>query len=94
VWDPKEDDWFGATVVKLSEDKSKAKVHYSGWSSCYDEWICVSTSRMRPWTSVDEPSAAVDVSDQVLYTSVDDETPRQIGANLSVDVAAIVRLNR
>ena len=89
VWDSGEQDWYGCSVLTVNPEQSKAKVHYIGWSSCYDEWV--SRSRVRAWTAATEPDCAA--ADE-MYTAADGETPTSIAVKLKLDASTIVQLNR
>ena len=91
VWDADEQEWYGCTVLTLNAEKSKAKVHYIGWSSCYDQWVPLTSSRVRAWTDAEEPDCT---ADDEMYTAADGETPKSIAARLHLDASTIVQLNR
>lgn len=40
--------WYPAKVMSIEWNKQEILVHYSNWSSRYDEWISMKSSRVRP----------------------------------------------
>lgn len=40
--------WYPAKVMNIDWEKQEILVHYSNWSSRYDEWISMKSSRVRP----------------------------------------------
>ncbi|GBP96514.1 PHD finger protein 20-like protein 1, partial [Eumeta japonica] len=49
-----EEMWYPAHIVELDYDEMEVLVHYDNSSKKYDEWINVSSPRLRPWTSITE----------------------------------------
>ncbi|EAR85579.1 OTU-like cysteine protease (macronuclear) [Tetrahymena thermophila SB210] len=42
--------WLNAEIVSLRHNPNEIRVHYSGWSQKYDEWISVDSSRiLKQW---------------------------------------------
>ena len=39
--------WYPAKVVEVNKKARKVKIHYQGWKKRYDEWLPVTSSRLR-----------------------------------------------
>jgi len=48
------DNWFLSKVVEVDVDGREVLVHFQNWSSRYDEWISMDSSRLRPVTNQSE----------------------------------------
>ena len=44
--------WFPAKVVDIKESKKKILIHFDRWNSKFDEWLSMSSDRIR---SVQKP---------------------------------------
>ncbi|XP_060555974.1 uncharacterized protein LOC132716672 [Ruditapes philippinarum] len=40
--------WFPAKIRSINEDDMKVLIHFDGWNQRYDEWIDMSSDRIRP----------------------------------------------
>jgi hypothetical protein len=39
--------WFLAHVIKIDEELSRVLVHFKGWGPRFDEWVGISSNRLR-----------------------------------------------
>ena len=46
VEDYRDEEWYPATVTKVSLEKKKVKIHFDGWGSDYDEWYSNADPRL------------------------------------------------
>ena len=48
IYDPLEAKWFPGCVIDSEFPGSRFKIAYYGWSSKWDEWIYISSGRLKP----------------------------------------------
>ncbi|KAJ8951858.1 hypothetical protein NQ318_019834 [Aromia moschata] len=41
-------DWYPARIVEVDYEENEVLIHFEKFSSKYDEWICMNSSRLRP----------------------------------------------
>ncbi|XP_064652350.1 PHD finger protein 20-like protein 1 isoform X2 [Lineus longissimus] len=42
--------WYPAKIVEMDEDDLTILIHFEGWNQRYDEWVPMTTDRLRPMT--------------------------------------------
>ncbi|KAK5646830.1 hypothetical protein RI129_005294 [Pyrocoelia pectoralis] len=47
--------WFPAHIVEVDYEESEVLIHFEKYSSKYDEWISMNSSRLRPYQPVQQP---------------------------------------
>ncbi|KAG5898747.1 hypothetical protein JTB14_020941 [Gonioctena quinquepunctata] len=52
-------EWFPAKIVEVDYEENEVLIHFEKFSSKYDEWICMNSSRLRPLQSNSSNSTTV-----------------------------------
>ncbi|KAK3095742.1 hypothetical protein FSP39_018426 [Pinctada imbricata] len=40
--------WYPAKIVDIEEDEQSVMIHFDGWNSRYDEWVPMTSEKLRP----------------------------------------------
>ena len=43
------DNWYKSRIIELDRENKRAKVHFFGWNSRYDQWFDISSNDLRPF---------------------------------------------
>ncbi|XP_014226245.1 PHD finger protein 20-like [Trichogramma pretiosum] len=81
------DVWYSARVVEVDHQEKDVLIHFDKWSTRYDEWIPMDSSRLRMMTqSPKEQNKTFEVGENVMATWVDGvKYPAQIKTCLGND---------
>lgn len=59
-------EWYPARIVEVDYEENEVLIHFEKFSSKYDEWICMNSSRLRPFQVTKKPADKYVVGERCL----------------------------
>ncbi|XP_056633199.1 PHD finger protein 20 isoform X2 [Diorhabda sublineata] len=58
-------EWFPAKIIEIDYDENEVLIHFENYSSKYDEWISMDSSRLRPLQNADPKTETSKIDDAI-----------------------------